>query len=626
METALRIVVGFSLLFVVAGALPAYLAVCGRCAPERSMLPVFLGHLALLALAASFGAAPLLFGAAAVVDLLLFGAALRRMRREAGAWRRFLTPRIAAAWIFLAFFGVLTMSRRFAFWDEFSHWGPAARMLFEYGRLNCDWRMLSHGSYPPGLPVAVDLVLECFAFPRFSEAAAIFATAGVFVTLCLVDLLPTAEEGARPGFLRSAGELLLFNGIVDLALLGFSRSAMADAALGCLFAAGIRRVFAARSRSAGGDLSLALIVGFLPMVKDAGLLCALMVQFLYLLRRIGGNGRSGGAAPGDSFRDRAAAAAVFAAPWIFKAFWTLLLRLRNTAIRFPAGRLSPAAMAEALAAPGGEWRREVLRAFLLRSLREALPLLAAVLLVLWLRRRRDPATYRFLAAVPLCWIAFGAGLAAVYLFEFTVAEARSLASFDRYLGGFALAWLLSAAALAAEMLPPDLPRGKIPRFCAAAVTALLALAWFRGYWMAHRVWFYRMGYLDRLTELDCRRIDRDYGALLAAPGTTFRLVESAGGGESTYRLAYAYPFAFERFPIFYPRRAPTPEEFNAVRMTPEELFAYGSACRYLLAGRVDARFLRDYGELFPGLSAEGCLLFEADPSSPGRFRAVAKAR
>ena len=439
MGTPLAAVGGFLLLTVIAGALPAFLAFSGKMPPERSLLPSFLLHALCFCIGGSCGAPRCVFWLLTAADLLLLAAALRLLRREPGAWRRFVTPRIAAAWCFLVLFGALTATRRFALWDEFSHWGPAARLLFEYGKLNCAWPMLSHGSYPPGLPAAVNLTLRCFPFPHFSEATAIFATGGVFVTLCLVDLMPAAGERGTPrfGFLHSAALFLALNFIVDLSLPAASRSAMADAALGALFAAGLRRVFSPPSPHAWEEFPLAVITGFLPLVKDAGLLCAVTIQALYLLRRRD--------TPRDAIR-RTAVAVLLAAPWIAKAFWSLQLRIWGTAIRFPAERLSPTAMAAALTAPGSEWRREVLRAFALRSLQELLPFLIVVLATLWLRRRRDPATPRLLAAVPLCWLLFAAGLAAVYCFEFTVSEARGLASFDRYGGGFVMAWLLAAAA------------------------------------------------------------------------------------------------------------------------------------------------------------------------------------
>ena len=150
---------GFPVFLVFLSAIPLYAAICLKRRPERFFAAGLLSNGLLFCLACAADLAQAGFYAIFAGNLALYVPALRRVRRDPGAIRNFLTPGVAVLYLALTVGFLLATGEHFIYWDEYSHWGSSARLLFAYGRLNCAFpRLLDHASYPPGLPVLDTLV------------------------------------------------------------------------------------------------------------------------------------------------------------------------------------------------------------------------------------------------------------------------------------------------------------------------------------------------------------------------------------------------------------------------------------------------------------------------------------
>ena len=193
---------GFATFLLFLGAVPFAGAVCLKLRPER----LFAAGLLLNGLVFYFACAANLcdagFYAILAANLALYVPALAKLRRDPGAIREFATPPTAVFGILLTVGFLLATREHLVLWDEYSHWGTSARLLFRHGVLNCaQGDLLKHASYPPGLPVLDILVHKCFFGVGFCDFLPRFAVRTL--TLCLF-LVPFGDAPGKRTALQSA--------------------------------------------------------------------------------------------------------------------------------------------------------------------------------------------------------------------------------------------------------------------------------------------------------------------------------------------------------------------------------------------------------------------------------------
>lgn len=274
-----------SAVFLIALLLPAGAGVCAlaRCKLAEGLAAAMLGLIAAGYLPALAGLLPLLGllpWAAALAGVIL---AERRRSADpaffAGLWRG------AAAFALLAlFYWWLCRGRSLADWDDFSHWGRAAKWIFTTDTLytlpGCDD---GYKSYPPAAAIWQVMLLRAglWMWRDFREDILLFANALLTAALLLVPLRAAPAGRGKPA---AVGLALL--GVTPLLVYPtyFARASV-DGFIGLFCAVLLLSAFLP-GRSAVTPWLEALGCLCLTLVKDAGAGLAALAALAMLLARL----------------------------------------------------------------------------------------------------------------------------------------------------------------------------------------------------------------------------------------------------------------------------------------------------------------------------------------------------
>ena len=337
---------------------------------------------------------------------------------------------------------------RFVNWDEFSHWALSARILITTDALYGPSTPGAFDYYPPGLPV---FQYAAFAGGEWSEPWSLRAQN----SLILLAWLATASSFSR----RPAVVVGLFYafGILPY-LLGFSYTTMyADLPLGALFAAAIATAINVSKRLAS-PLTFLLIVTVLPLIKEIGILLALVACLVYVVAvgidRRAQQERSSEELPSWRVVSIAVAGSAFAAfVWQLHlkvgglgrssmnlgewdtSLWVQVVRElseRVTLAQFPVFGAFPA------------WTKTSMLTIVVTC--AAMVVLSATLSRVP-DRTRTVVIFSLLLSGLLLYLA---ALLVLYVYAFSNVEARSLASFERYASTYVIAVVAIAVGLVVQ--------------------------------------------------------------------------------------------------------------------------------------------------------------------------------
>ncbi len=541
------------------------------------------------------------------VNLSLYIPVIFTAKREGlhACLKRFLTPGIIFALLFMSIFFVLTLWRKFYSWDEISHWGAAAKLFFRDGALGCEYgSILSHASYPPGACLIAMLTHFCFFGVPFSEQLVMF---GHELLLLGIWLYPLA--GLKPEFRwQSLMICTAYLGFVPIFLREDFHTCYTDAPLACLFGLCVYGVLTWKSKS---DLfELALLTAFLFPVRNAGFGYAVMVLILFAVLCL----------PDWKKRkpDWWGLLLLFLLPFLFKHSWNFLLEYHSTPLKFGGASITPSTVYDAFIhnIPDKSWT--VIREFLLRLTWGYLEVFLLMMIGFGILRKRTQNPERAAAAkrgtvfFSLAFFLFLLTTLIYYIFEFN--ELKTLPSFDRYVSAFLIApaflllflwndeWTDRNLA-EGQNLPPETgcglttPRRKRLFWILAAWCFIATVYNFIPYamfvWRKHRI------ECDRMTE---------YHVILSQPDIRFGLITSTGKGFKNFYGSYLYPEQFRKLDAWDPvlvQKQGDPAWNYVTETTPAKLRKeiLDNLFDYIYIESVRQEFLTDFASMIPGKTA-----------------------
>ena len=596
---------GFLIFLAFLSAMPFYGAVCRNRRPERLFAAGLLFNWLLFYAACAAGFCHVGFYAIFGANLALYVPALAKLRKDAGAFRKFLTPGVLTIYLALTACFILAAGEHFVTWDEFSHWGSSAKLLFEYGKLNCELpELLKHASYPPGLPVLDVLVHKCFVGAPFRESIPRFAVRAAQICLFAIAF---GGPGEPKTFRQCLAGMLFFRILSCLLFLYSAFSCESDGILGVAFAAAVYAVMR-HDRSRRDDLLLALLLALLVLVKKAGTGFAVMVLVLYAVRWIA-ECRGGEKAK----RPVWSALVVLAAPFVIQLSWSLLLELHRTPIIFPVGSISAERIYRLFRYGEPAYWRDVAKLFFGRLPVRLIPFAAAFGGIAWYRAaaadrpRRTGDLFWFL---PLALAVFLGSLFMTYMFIFSEFQACTLVSFERYVNGFSIMPLVLLTMLAfSGALKGKL--GAVLTSYATIAAATLLICWL------HQNENDRLSpWYARLFPREREKLDARYGVLRDRE-TRFTVISGTGKGMYKFMLTYAYG---ERCvdEVLIPATTAEARDYSAAELR-EELFR---RARYVLVVHPHESLTTRYAEIWeePPVFDGNFTLFEV--TSERRLRKV----
>jgi len=611
---------GFISLILFLFASGMFASACFGMRAERVFLPaLILNSILLYAAAACHWARPgfaCIFGA----NLALYLPVLWQMRKEDAktVLKRFLTPGIAFALIFLTVFFIITLWRKFYSWDEISHWGAAAKLFFRDGKLGCEFGgILSHASYPPGTCVLAMLAHFCFFGVPFSENLVMFGHELLLLGIWLYPLSGLTWERRY----QALAVCLAYLGFVPLFLREDFHTLYTDAPLACLFGLCVYAVLTLRDRSAYDVFAWGLLTAFLFPIRNAGFGYAVMLLVLLTVVLI---------------RDRKTLrcnipALIFAVMLIFamKYSWKFLLDYYHTPLKFGGSAITPASVFRAFVfnEPANAW--SVTGAFILRLTCGYLEVFLALMYgLLVLKRksvseRRSHAAKRGIIFFSVSFTLFLLTTLIYYIFEFH--ELSALPSFDRYVSAF----LIAPAFLLLFLWNDEYSERRAGLLAESGfgVTTLRRkkILWTLVVWCGIATIYNFIPYAAfvwRKCRIECDHVKTDYHALVSKPGVKFGMITSTGKGFKNFYGAYLYPENFRELklwdPVLVKKEGDSAWKYVSVT-TPEAVRTeiLEKKLDYVYVETPRAEFLRDFGSLFvPGTKMDGSLahhLFQVLP-------------
>ena len=595
---------GFLVFLLFLSAVPLAGSVCLGRRPERLFAAGLLANGLLFYAACAVNLCDAGFYAIFAGNLALCVPAALKLIKDPGAFRRFLTPAVRVFYLFLAAGFLLALREHLLWWDEFSHWSAAAKLLFARGKLNCALAaQLEHASYPPGLPVLDVLVGKCFVGAGFRDFMPRFA---IRTAKTCVFLIPFGDAPKRPSFRECAAGMLIFWLVSSIFFRDGNYTCESDSILGVFFAAAVYVVMR-HDRSVRDDLLLALLLAWLILVKKAGTGFAAMTLVLYAVRWIADR-KSGAKRPVWS------ALVVLGAPFLIQASWSLLLKLHQTPIIFPVGKITPRGIWRLVRYGEPDYGWEIAALFGRQLLAEA-PILAAVAAGLFLYRRR--AEDRPRRDGDLCWFlplalaVYMASLFLTYMFIFNSYQAHKLVSFRRYMHGF----LVMPAGVLLMLAFSGSGGGKARRILTSYPAMALVLAGVAGFYVFEELCAYRIA---KLWIRDKVAIEEKCGGVLRAPGGRFAVVTDGGGGIYHFIFRYEFGDNFAGETLLPPREPDEPY----ICPPAAELAEKFRPVRHVLFVRPRPGLAQEYAELWetPPEFGSDFTLFEVTPQ--GKLRPV----
>ncbi len=364
----------------------------------------------------------------------------------------FFTSGTAAFLTWSILFYFLNRGRMFCEWDEFSHWGMAAKALFVKNDLHCRFAsLMNFPDYPPGMALLQYFYLRFNG--SFAEDAVLFATAQLAFSLMLPAL-----HFARRSNKYIVLLYILTAWLIPLAFLEFFYTAYVDGVLAVLWAFGMYQVFCSDRFDIYRSAMLGITLGFMALVKDSGGGLAVTVLAALVFSRI--------RRPGELLR---LLPLPLTAMLICRLSWSYLVRVNQCRPHFAGEPVTWSGICSAVIhnIPGHAHQVIAAWAQALAGISAAAVLVAVYgILIACLCRRRAyicRSLHGAAAAFLLTWATFAVTLLICYIFKFLPYEAVRLASFDRYmntilLGGYMLILMLSVNAMALCRRPfmPDI--------------------------------------------------------------------------------------------------------------------------------------------------------------------------
>ncbi|HOW90009.1 MAG TPA: hypothetical protein PL037_06985, partial [Elusimicrobiales bacterium] len=489
----------------------------------------------------------------------------------------------------------------FAYWDEFSHWGLAAKEIFARGALPPLESALRFKDYPPGTAL---FQYYAAGFTGWSEGAASFAQTLLPLAAAAALMQGTTWERAwKPAAILSLSYLLavFFN--------YRPQSLYVDHVLGFLFGTAIASSLLSEDGTRRTLVRLIPTLAVLPLIKAAGLVLALIAaaaaaagHLIALRVRDGSLKRLG-----PVFL----CAALLLAPLAAARSWNAHVARIGAAKTFDTG-ITAAGLLAKFSGPSAETGVKTAlnfaEALFGKQVGRTLPpvvlviiLTLAALAALKLERRaaenlRIRAVYLWLLAG---FFVYSGGLLLLYLFSFSSYEGMKLASFGRYMGTFFLGWSLATAAFFLRLPAAAAPsRGALLTAAALVLGAAVTLAANAlkktppEKTLLHRDIKAKAAYASARTPADSRiyviwQGSDGFEPQVMAYELSPRITSTRGGGWSLGK-----PYG--------------PDDVWTADLPPKE---WGTVLRdydFVLIGKADGRFWKEYGGVFgPGPRSEG---------------------
>lgn len=307
-------------------------------------------------------------------------------------------------------------------WDEFTHWGLIVKQMTEYNALsfNTVFEGTLFRSYPPGVAL----------FQYFGQRIAVLS-GNEFKEWLSYLFLQVLEYSFFAPLLNglelkkgSSWVCLLIMFLCPLAVFDNALSNLGvDCLLGVASAAGLAYLHIETEDDKAGlrNITVLLDVAFLTLVKDAGMLFAVILAVAYISKN------KKWLPP-------------FLCVAIPRLLWRLLLAINNVPESF-GDNIDVNALLNIIAGRDSSYKAGVWKNFWqvlfctegMQILNIGIPLLVVLVLVLTLIRFLGDSK-RLMWLCTIQTILFFFGLALVYVFKFSEYEADKLASFQRYIG------------------------------------------------------------------------------------------------------------------------------------------------------------------------------------------------
>lgn len=595
--------VGFLVLFLFLSAFPCCVAVCREKRPERMLLVSLLGNGLLLYVAAMFRQVNTGFYLLLILNMLWYIPVVIRLKQQPGLLKNYFTPPVIVFWVFSVFLLHWTLPHQFMHWDEYSHWGFAARMLFEREGMTCVFgKIMSHASYPPGLPLIQILMHKCFLFYPFRDGIVIAGNI-IFVMLCTLSVFGDCKK-RQGNFIGSiCYAVSVYSLLLCLLLLLFSSSVLSsysDPFLAFLLGLAVYRTFRAE-QTWQDDLELMLLFSWVFLFKKSGIPTVVIAMLFYGIRLfLFRKERSGTIS-------RITPLAVFAFPFLVQYSWSLLLKYYNTPIQFSAEKFTAEKL---LGLFNGEpaYADEVLKLLLQEFFVNDYLLLGtflclAVICVLYIcfGRNKPAAPQTVYIFIPVYFLLMTFFLYLTYLFIFDESQAMHLVSFQRYIITFLFVDLLLVLFL---FLTDDTLTDKLFSLRAHKVILLIAacasVSLLSSNLTACRL--VKLDGLDARRRRDLNDAIRKYDHILRAEGTRFMVFSTCGRGQKNFMFLYEYPDQFQWQTNLNPKisQEKVDKQGDGRVTSVEDVRAMIRDYTHILIDREDEDFFTDYSDIFEG--------------------------
>jgi len=536
--------------------------------------------------------------------LLYFLGVMRIIFRPHELKSYFFTPGMAVFTVLALLLFVTQRHRLFSTWDEFSHWGVAAKLLFNEFLLPCYYpQELLFASYPPGMALTAFIFAKFLSPDKFQEWACLYGMGLFALSLFLPMLLECRFERKWQVFGRS---ILLF--LLPLAFFPDICSMYVDLPL-------------------GGTLALALLIVLYPKRFDwrYGILLAVAVSFMFMIKQSGfglaylpialAAWRLWRERSGSRWPTVAATLGLGILPWLLKSSWVCLVRRNECVERFSGQGINAlqvwrdfVADPTVAALQVGELTLE--RLFLVPSSTafNLPPVWFWLILMcgLWLAARLDKSGLRrrlviFSAVIPVAALGFIVTLVIYYVYTFPPQAMESLASFDRYTATLNLALAMPALTLILLVFGRRNVTGR--RYGEVLIIILVLalaspqIAW--GIWRQN-AW---------ATPVSVARSRVAFAAAQLAPvagisGEKVAMIAQDSAGFEAMMLKYLYPHTFVLPELFSVASVDALENGNpyGTAITPDEWVKVlmQNQVAYIYLQSSDACFKRSFGKLFEG--------------------------
>lgn len=359
-------------------------------------------------------------------------------------FKNLFTPGFALFSFFLLAACFLNLGKMAENWDEFSHWVDIVKvmtMFDDFGTYSGANSLFSH--YPPGMTLFQYFLQKLYLWTGgacLSEWRAYVA----YQMFLLSFLFPCVKfNWKRPA-------LIVFSGVVIflcplLFYTEFYISVYIDAGLGLLLGAGFVTVYFNRNRDLYYSLRVLLTCAMLVLLKDAGMLFAVMLATVYVADMLWNYSDCANA------RKKYLCVPVSVlAVLLPKCLWSFHLYTRNVESR---SSLNPVMLFDVLMGRDNSYRKTVLENYYKEFLTRAVKLgnigisfnylfvgiliLALICILICYYEKRDNFMSKkgktLLVGMSVQFFLYIVGLCATYMSNFGEYEATRLASFERYI-------------------------------------------------------------------------------------------------------------------------------------------------------------------------------------------------